>query len=131
MGNEDDRMSKTIECPVKKWAGAITLKTNVGYADMIVWDDSVNEAEQFLGDAIPDQPGYIKIIDVNRYRLARLPGLLHFVESHTLKGLPAQLDEGNFPALPPVAAARLFVWLRDEVSSIIAAEDDDEKKGGA
>lgn len=120
--------TKIIESPIARWLGTVTLKTDVNYADLIAWDDSTSDAEQHLGEPIADQPGYLQIKDVNRYRRARLPGILHFVSAHTLKGLPSQLTTENFPAVPRVSSARLFVWLRDEVSKIVLGDEDEEKK---
>lgn len=121
-------MPKIIESPITRWPGSVTLKDSVSYADLIAFDDSTDDAAQYLGGEVADNPGYLQITDVNRYRLARLPGLLHFVVSHTLAGLPSPLTVDNFPALPRVESALLFAWLRDAVSAIIAG-DDTEKKG--
>ena len=114
-------------CPVAKWPGTLTLHDQVSYPDLIAFDDAQSEAEQYLGAPIPDQPGYLTIVDVNRYRLALLPGLLHFVEACDLKGIDSPLTVNNFPAIPRPAAAQLFAWLRDCVQEILLGIDDDPK----
>lgn len=118
----------TFTCPVERWHGTLTVKTDVNYDDKIVFDDSVKEAEQFLGKESVDRPGFFTIVDVNRYNKARLPGLLRFVVSHTLYGLPVNLSVDNFPATPPIDAAMLFSWLRDCISKVMLGLEDEKKE---
>ncbi len=115
---------KAITSQIERWPGTVTLRDTVGYPELIEFDDSIVASEEWLGEPLPN--GYLSIKDVNRYRLARLPGLLQFIESHTLVGLPSKLTLDNFPAVPRQDATKLFAWLREEVSKIILG--DSEKK---
>ena len=123
-------MSKVVTSTITGFTGTLTLKDQIGYPDLIAWQDSNDDAQEFVGGDLPDQPGMVAIKDVYRYRLARLPGLIRFVEGHTLSNVPTPLTVESFPATPLLPAALLFAWLRDEVSQIISGVEYDEKKVG-
>ena len=115
-------MSKIVHSPISRWPGDVTLHDTVTYPLLIKWNDSIAEAQDWTREGI--DPSTRLITDQLRYRQAKLPGLVAFVESHTLRGLPVSLSVDNFPALPIGDSINLLVWLNDEIDSIIQAANE-------
>jgi hypothetical protein len=121
-------MGKIITSPVARWAGTITLKAYLNYAERIRYEDA-RQAAQDLEKPIEGKPGFVNI-PVAKYNATYLPGLFAAIERCDIPALP-DLSAETFPATPNAAAAELFDWLRGEVASLLAGDLDDPKLDGS
>jgi hypothetical protein len=107
-----DLMSKQIISPVKRFPGSVTLSDPLSYPQVFAWRDAIAKVEEF-----PDGSPF----DVNA---AIVPGILAIVEKWELDKFPTPVTMENFPATPPVSAARLVAWITGEITSLFSEAEE-------
>ena len=123
-------MSKIIPCPVKHFAGTITLPDFVNYEVLAEWQRAARLSMSLFEDSAPDENGnthlVVKKTSVDAdFRALRIPPILLWVEAWDLQNMPAKPNMRTFPATPKRAAGALYDWLVKLISDEIDAEDAD------
>lgn len=106
-------MGKTIESPVKKWPGTVTLADPMTFEQYLAWKRSVTDASALIKD---------EQVPWDEYDAAISPGVLACVEKWELAGLPEHPTA--LPATPRVTSHRLIVWLMREITDLVTQDEE-------
>jgi len=98
-------MSKTIESPVERFPGTVTLSDPLTFPQALAMEDALEAAKE-LGET-----------SVRRQNYTVLPGLIACVEEWNIdaEGFPANPTADTFPSTPATPAAQLIAWLIEEI----------------
>ena len=105
-------MSKTVECPIKRWPGRVVFKDPIPLADIVRFEAAINSVRGMEAQQVGTQ------VDE-----ALLPGLLCCVEAWELGN---GFAPDPFPGTPRVASSRLIAWIVGEVVAIYKGDEDDD-----
>jgi len=100
-------MSKTIESPVKKWSGTVTLHDPLTFPQVLAFQDALDAAR-----ALDDN------VSVSRVNYTLLPGIIECVESWNLDGISNNPTPDDLPASPSLSSAELIGWLINEITQL-------------
>ena len=104
-------MSKVCVSPVKKWAGTVVISDPLSYPQLLRFREALG--------AVGGNDDWMAV------NYAVLPGVMACIEEYHLQGFPEQVTLDNFPATPPVSAARLVAWLIGEINALMAEAEPD------
>jgi hypothetical protein len=101
-------MSKTIESPVKKFPGTVTIASPMFHPQVRAILQAVRDAKE---DAATDRRSEILIA-----------GIVPSVESSTIAGWDGTAD--HFPATPVRSSEKLLYWLFEEIMREVREDDE-------
>jgi hypothetical protein len=102
-------MSKTVQCPVKEFAGYVIFSD-----PMTITQAASYEVAKFNGERFSENKGGAI------YATAVVPGALVCVEKWSLKGIQEGITLDSIPLKPHKARAEFVAWLVAEVEALYA-----------
>lgn len=104
-------MPKTLQSPVTRWPGSITLPDYLNFPQEATWEAAI--------EAIGAGATVIETAAKPAGAMVILPAILDIVQGWELGGgFPEKPTLENFPATPKQSSAFLIAWIIGEISSL-------------